>query len=226
LEDVRVEFGGQTSTNVSVCGKQSIPSDMSSAKIFIEAPLVSFYFRWSAAAKELTSLKAYTNTCAINSYSAYDLVSFEKPIIIQLSDRNNLDPSGAYFADFPVPTKPSWVVEKEYQNFLALSSYTCDYSLFSIVTGEIPSYLRIQTSQGKPYVRFSKIKSQWPIDVLHDKIELLCEVAGADFTVKSTFEVLFYEFKYEDADQLPEDEKCFHVASKVPENPAEPPYIN
>jgi len=62
--------------------------------------------------------------------------------------------------------------------------------------------------------------------VLHDKIELQCDVAGADFTVKSTFEVLFYEFKYEDEDQLPEDEKCFHVASKVPANPAELPLVN
>lgn len=138
LEDVRIEFGGQTSTSLSVCGSVTSTSGKSSTKISIQAPLVSFYYRLSVSAKELTSLKAYTNTCAINSYSAFNLVSFDKPITVQLSDRDSLDSSEAYFADFLVPKRPSWVVEKEYQSSLALTSFSCNYRLRSITTGQTP----------------------------------------------------------------------------------------
>ena len=86
--------------------------------------------------------------------------------------------------------------------------------------------MEIKKKQEETYVRFSELKEKWPNDVLHDKIELQCDVQGADFAVKSTFEVLFYDFKYEAANQLPEKEKCFHVASKLPKNPPSLPELD
>ena len=185
-------------------------------------------------------MRAYTNLCAVNEHSVYPLLSFQRPISVQISDRAVLEAIGtSYFADFAVPRRPIWVVETEYGTAadeegvsLLLGDYTCDYSLHSIVTGAAPAYLNVvmssQDTSGEQQhmIRFSRDPTSWPSEIFHDKVELRCLVAaGADFTAKSTFEILFYEFDYEATQGLPEEEQCFHVANMVAENPRYEPVI-
>lgn len=75
-------------------------------------------------------------------------------------------------------------------------------------------------------IRFSREPASWPSEIFHDKIELRCSVSGANFTARSTFEVIFYDFNYAAAEDLPEGEQCFHVANSVAENPRFEPVID
>ena len=96
--------------------------------------------------------------------------------------------------------------------------YYCDYQLTLAGTDEAPEYLYIDDGD----IRFvagsgSLIRNKWPTEPLHDFIILECNIEDF-FTVRKTFEVIFYSFNYDSDENLPHATRCIHTANEIYDN--------